>query len=401
MEIMPEKSKTHIIRRQQPGVVLLITLVLLVVLSILGYTLAGQVSTQRNRNQYLIDYSKARYGCDSGVRYALARMEDLEPEFIDRSEEPDFSDLYGMDEDRYRLLLAQWGRLSEEAMQGRYDTELYEVPGPYGPRWPYVIEPIEFEIDDVKIRIEVEDENAKYPIGWAIIDDSDMEREIDAGFVTFFELMGLEDQDIESLKSQLKQITEIKPFKVSFKPIVTTVQTEVQSTANRSPSTPVATIRRTTKTVAAQVAEQTEHFVKLFHSSMLDTEILARPIENSHNKNDSILQYVGMWGNHQVNINTAPRYVLEAAFIFGGREVEIADEIIQQRHQKSFESVAELKESLGQYSENIDKCGEFLTTESEYFTIRVTATSGMAQTSSLVAIKKEDMNVTRIAVIND
>lgn len=57
----------------RPGIVLLVTLVLLVVLATLGYTFSSRVAAQRHRNQYIIDYSRARYGCDSAVKYALAQ----------------------------------------------------------------------------------------------------------------------------------------------------------------------------------------------------------------------------------------------------------------------------------------------------------------------------------------
>ncbi|MGD8501381.1 MAG: hypothetical protein PVJ86_12085, partial [Phycisphaerales bacterium] len=66
------------ISRKRPGIVLLVTLVLLVVLATLGYTLSSRVAAQRHRNQYIIDYSKARYGCDSAVKYALATMEEID-----------------------------------------------------------------------------------------------------------------------------------------------------------------------------------------------------------------------------------------------------------------------------------------------------------------------------------
>ncbi|MHC4703677.1 MAG: hypothetical protein ACYTFQ_24215, partial [Planctomycetota bacterium] len=94
--------------RTRSGVVLLVTLVLLVVLSTLGYTLSSRVAAQRHRNQYIIDYSKARYGCDSAVRYALATLEELDPQLISRPNEPDFSDLFALDDIEYNELLAQW-----------------------------------------------------------------------------------------------------------------------------------------------------------------------------------------------------------------------------------------------------------------------------------------------------
>jgi len=110
---MNKDQNNYNISRSQRGVVLLVTLVLLVVLATLGYTLSERTASQRRRNQYIIDYSNARYGCDSAVKYALATLEELEPELISRPNEPDFSDLFALDEMGYQELLAQWGIVSE------------------------------------------------------------------------------------------------------------------------------------------------------------------------------------------------------------------------------------------------------------------------------------------------
>ena len=63
--------------RNNQGIVLLVTLVILVVLSTLGYTVSVRLSARRHRDQYIIDYQTARYACDSAVKYALATLQDI------------------------------------------------------------------------------------------------------------------------------------------------------------------------------------------------------------------------------------------------------------------------------------------------------------------------------------
>jgi hypothetical protein len=409
----------------RPGIILLVTLVLLVVLATLGYTLSSQVAAQRHRDQYIIDYSKARYGCESGVKYAFATIEEIEPILVSRPNEPDFSDLFALSEAQYQELLEQWGieyqniNLGKENSYIKTDTndvneinpdinftEFDYVPirGPYGPPWPFVTDPVEFEIGSVKVKIEIEDENAKYPLGWSLLDDKETEREVEAGFYTFCEWMRLDAIEIDLLREELKQIGEIKPFKVDFKQITKTVRTPIRQTTSKSSSRTRRTSRtRTTRkviTVAEQITEQTTHFAKLFHSSLLDIEALARPIPFGESRKESALKYLGIWGSQKVNINTAPRHVLEAAFIFGGDEVKIADAIILKRREKTFENVEDLKKTLIGYSDSIDKCEKYITTESRFFTIKITATSGVAKASSIIAITKDGKKVQRIAVIN-
>ena len=419
------------ISRSRPGVVLLVTLVLLVVLATLGYTFSERIASQRHRDQYIIDYSNARYGCDSAVKYALATMEELEPELVSRPNEPDFSDLFALDELGFQELLAQWDIVPQSAtfnsgmifddksnidnlnsidrdqsgMDELYGSDSIVIRGPYGPPWPFVTEPEQFEIGSAKIRIEIEDENAKYPLGWAMTDNSELERETEAGFVTFCEMLGMDFIQIDSLTEQLKKIGEIKPFTLTFKPITKTVRKPIGTTAvtasrGRTSRTPRTRIVRERITVTKQISDQTTHFAKMFHSSLIDTEPLEQPTIVVEDRKEYPLKYMGLWGARQVNINTAPRPVLEAAFIFGGYQVEIAEEIIQQRQQEPFANIGDLKDKLSRYSDSIGKCEEYITTESRFFTIKITSTSGVASASSLIAITKEGDKVTRIAVIN-
>jgi hypothetical protein len=420
------------ISRNRPGVVLLVTLVLLVVLATLGYTFSDRVASQRHRDQYIIDYSNARYGCDSAVKYALASMEGLEPELVSRPNEPDFSDLFALDEVGIQELLEQWNMESKSrplnnnknfddkssadninntvrdksGMDELSGFDSIVIRGPYGPPWPFVTEPVEFEIGSAKVRIEVEDENAKYPLGWEMMNTPELERETEAGFVTFCEMMGMDFMQIDSLKEQLTRIGEIKPFAISFKTITKTVRTPVSPTVSKNSKSRTSRTRRTpriTRTivpVSKQISEQTAHFAKMFHSSLIDIEPLEQPTIVVGDRKEYPLKYMGLWGTRQVNINTAPRPVLEAAFIFGGNQVEIAEELIQQRKQEPFANIDDLKEKLSRYSESIGMCEEFITTESNYFTIKITSTSGVASASSVIAITKEGDKVTRIAVIN-
>ena len=406
------------------------TLVLLVVLATLGYTFSSRVAAERHRNQYIMDYCRARYGCDSAVKYAVATLEELNPQLVDRPNEPDFSDLFAMDDVAYQELVAQWitepqfaqlngkGFLdaivdandadvsSDKDMKaGQQDPDSIEIRGPYGPPWPLVSEPVEFDMGQTKIRMEIEDENAKYPLGLALLDDKNLQREAEAGFVTFCEMMQLNDSQIDAFRKQLAQVAEIRPFTVDFKPITKPVSTPTPAppptTAGKAPpKTPQPTAQRKVVPVAEQMAKQTTDLAKLLHSSLIDTEALAKPIFVSESREESALKYMGLWGSQQVNINTAPRHVLEAAFIFGGNEVEIAENIIQIRRLKPIANVQALKQELPRYVDSISKCEKYITTTSTCFTIKITAIRGAAKASSMIAVTKEGNQTKKIAVIN-
>ena len=279
------------------------------------------------------------------------------------------------------------------------------VRGPYGPVWPFVTEPVEFEIGPATIKIEIEDENAKYPVCWAMLDDKTVQREAEAGFETFCEWMDVNEVQIGELKEELKVISEIKPFKLDLKPITRierqTISTSASTgtrttTRTRRTRTPRVRTTRTTISVSAQLAD----FARLLHSSLIDTEVLARPTIISERRKESALKYMGMWGSRKVNINTAPRHVLEAAFTFGGDADEIAEEIIQRRRVEPFKTIEDLKRALFKYSVSIKECEKYITTVSRFFTIKVTAVSGLAKASAIIAITKDGKKIQKIAVIS-
>ncbi len=459
------------------GIVLLVTLVLLVILSTLAYTISTRLSAQRHRNQYLIDYQIARYACDSAVKYALASLEDIQPQLISRPNEPDFSDLFFLSEIEYQQLLDLSGgqtdqialqslssqtylsggqtdptsRISVRWPDGRDsndsndifdindindvngindfdafpDSNTFKPPtirGPYGPTWPLITETAEFDIGSASVNIKIEDENAKYPLGWAVLDDNEAQREAKASFETFCEWMGINDnadaslgQDVSPrnlVQGELKFISELKTFKLNFQPITRAENAVTRTSDDTSPAarrrrriitSPSQSVSKTIP-VTTQIAEQSAHFAKIFHSSLFEgaTAILARPIIISETRNESATKYLGMWGSRTVNINTAPRQVLEAAFIFGGlsEAPKIADEIIRIRRSKPFTDIEDLRQQLLSYSDEITKCEKYITTSSDFFTIKVTATSGVAKTSSVIAVTKTGKIRKRVAVVS-
>jgi hypothetical protein len=428
--------------------VLLVTLVVLLVLATLGYSLASRVAAQRHRDNYIIDYTNACYARDSALKYALATLQGLnDATLVSRPNEPDFSDLFALSEPDYRRLLEQWaaelaksqpellGDANDRLSSGMRDLEGFDedgnteysldingandvnnvyavepntepnilnlvgIRGPYGPPWPLVTEPVEFQIGSATVKIGIEDENAKYPVGWAVLGDEKVQREAEAGLETFCEWMGFDSARIDSLKGQLKQVGSIKSFKVAFEPTTQRVPVTAGDTRSRRPGARPrrTTYRTTTIPPAEQLTRQARDFSKLFHSSLIDTKMLAAP--TIEGREESALKYMSLWGTTQVNINSAPRQVLEAAFAFGGDADKIAAEIIKQRREKPFTDIEELKKQLFSFSSGIEKCKPYITTASSVFAIRVTAVSGVAKASAVIVVLKEGGKIERIAVV--
>jgi hypothetical protein len=431
---------------RESGIVLLLTMVVLTVFAILGYTLASRVAAQRHRDNFIIDYTNACYARDSALKYALTVLQDVnDVNFVERPNEPDFSDLFSMTEPKYREMIENWAaelakrqaeklketgeqpqssdsnELSSDdsttellalmegidpnlkyAVDSNKQTDIYStitIRGPYGPVWPYVTEPAEFEIGATTVKIETEDENAKFPAGWAILDNEKAQREAQASTQTFFEWMGYDSDKMEKVNTQLRQIAAIKPFKVEFQNVAQREAVTTNTPPRRGARAQRVIYRTRDISGADQALKQCKDFSMLFHSTLLDTQMLAEPTITSETRKESALKYMGLWGTTQVNINSAPRNVLEAAFAFGGDAQKIADEIIKRRREKAFASIDDLKKDLFRYSDSIDKCKPYITTTSSVYSIHVTATSGVAKASAIVVVMKTGDKIEQVAIL--
>ena len=425
--------------------VLLVTLIFLVVMATISYTVTIKVTEQKHRQQYLIDYQAAVYGCDSAVKYAIATLSNISAEFISRPNEPDFSDLFAMTEQQYQQLIEEYAlqmsmdesedtnqpsgglsdllKMTSTALMPLSDsndmnsasitasafelnqTAQVEIPGPYGPQWPLVSKPAQIDIGSAQVTIQIEDENAKYPIVWALQNDPEIQREVKAGIQIFFsEWMDMDYSQVQDLQQQLDDISAIKPYNIKI--TAEKVPGASASSAKKPTSAYRSRVRRrssrTVKKAAQRTPTQTDHvsdFAKLLHSSIIDAEMLTRPTIESDTREEYPMKYIGMWGSQRVNINSAPRHVLEAAFAYGGNEVPIAQQIIEIRKIKPIASIDQLKKDLLEYSTSIDKASNYITTASTFFTIKITAVSGIAKAHAIIAVKKTEKDIQAIAVI--
>jgi len=429
-------------RRRRSGIVLVMTVIVLVVLVSILYRLGANLSQWKHRQQYVIGYQKARYGCESGLKYALAVIDEIDPNtYVERPNEPDFSDLFAIGDEEYKEMIANWAAELEKDVDvndvskddflslfaslsmlgesgeandangfdfggldeaGDYPDEADEdrlvIRGPYGPAWPYMTEVMEFDFGDSTVTVEVIDENAKLPLSWGISGDEEVEREAEAAFVSFCEWMQMEPFEISLLQKQLEAMEDIKYFSTALKPVVTIKEVEVK-VKDRSPKRLIArssrssrssrakTVTRRTKVTRPDIGH-TRDFAKLMHSPILDTGRLARPVNDDDQRVESALKYLSLWGTQRVNINSAPRHVLESAFMFGGDSVEIAQMIINERALKPFQNIEDLKKRLYSYNDSIEKSENYICTQSSYFSVRATAVSGVAKIVATVGIKQ-------------
>jgi len=457
--------------RQRAGFALLLSMIVLVVLASVAAGLSLQLTMAKRRQQYMVEYQRARYGLDSAIKYIFTEMPVRTFKLQSRADVPDFSDICWMDEPAYAQFVNAWLAAAtdeqveavlkeddEEDAAGMSDENLASwlsslfgagaadttagdpndpdnpdalddlqaqdviivdpndimVPGPYGPAWPNVCEPIELTIGTCRVTITVEDENAKMPLSWMVTNFKDVNKQAEHSLRTFGAYLQMTGEDITQLQASLEEIYKEKMFRVSAN------QTLLQDkpTAQAAPATQFSrrTYTRTApgqRTPAAasnsqQAAAQrpasahATDFAKLFHSSMLNHEPLMRPLLDTGERVESAGKYLSLWGAQRININTAPRPVLEAAFLLAldaFEAPELAQKVIDIRKEKPFTKIDELKDVGMLDTESFNNLKNYIAVSSSFFKIRVTSSSGSAVTSAVATVIKEGKNVQPLAVM--
>jgi hypothetical protein len=231
--------------------------------------------------------------------------------------------------------------------------------------------------------------------------------------LNFSEWMMMDEQTVENLFTELNELGKRKVFQLNPTPVMLAVQAaQPQQTQaqTRQFTTTRTTPRRTVTQPAVQPQAQTQQqarpavghaadFAKLFHSSLLDLETLSVPLPDKAFNDESPLKYLALWGSQRVNVNTAPRQVLEAAFTFGGKPEEIADKIIRLRREKPFKTLADLRDQMFGELNIIDRAAPYIDVKSNFFTIRITSRCGSATTSAVAAVIKEGKQVERLIIL--
>ena len=103
----------------------------------------------------------------------------------------------------------------------------------------------------------------------------------------------------------------------------------------------------------------------------------------------------------KVNINTAPRHVLAAAFTFGGDAFEIAEAIVEQRKVEPFKTINDFRDKNYGYSDSIKRSEPYITTQSTFFAIEIKAECGNAIATSIATFNIKGGKAEKIGIMSD
>jgi type II secretory pathway component PulK len=218
---------------------------------------------------------------------------------------------------------------------------------------------------------------------------------------------GIDEKDVTEFRQRLDEVAKIKPFSPNAAAFNTPVQvpqtvappaatpSATRAARNAAAAKPATPVPQPTKAVRSGLRTYSD-YSKLMKSTYLNADWLTIPAIDSITRQEYPMKYLGVWGSTKVNINTAPRHVLEAAFAFGGDGDKIADALIMQRREKPFTSIDEFRRKNIGYGGQIQKCENYITTQSDVFTIRITATNGPAKCTAIAAVLRNGQKINAV-----
>jgi len=325
------RVKNRTLRRS--GVTLLITLLVLVVLSSVMVQFQSDTSLHLRSSEHSISRLKCRYAAESGivtggklVKIAMENARDAYRKTREKSKHPELFD----------------DKIAETELPPEQQVLADMLAQQGGDRPSFVVEAQELKIGDVDVIIEVHDENAKLPLLWLLRSPfggrgSNFPKE---SLEHLGEAIGVDDDlvnDIFGVIGRLKSGVNL-PHGATLQLSKDADKYKMKKKRRRHMS-----LSRKRKD-AAKLRESMGGFANQWYVELSQDDDLSGLGDELETVSGTFGEYLGPWGHGKINLNTAPKEVLAAAFGDIGLNEAMLDTIITHRSEQPFTNTNELRD---------------------------------------------------------
>jgi len=385
------------------GFVLLLTLMVLIILATLIVQFQADTALHVRASGFRLEKIQCKYAAESGLMVASHLINDI------------------MTTQRKRPTTKQPAEPEPEPKQEPTDGSVdpNSIIDPDGITDPNAMleklldvaaEPLAFlldrqtvEIGPATVEIEIQDENSKLPVLWALKSPYKSGKDKDKKLIqNLAELLDIPVSTMDFAESKAMEIAgklDIPDAEITVRSIYRTrnrrrdKKTGKVVTAKKRPSSQKiwrASRKPFRQKELSELREQRRETMALFGKQWnktleqdRDGELLTEPLID---RAGSFSDYLGVWGHDKININTAPAEVLEAAFKTMGMTSEMAQAIVDYRQRKLFANTSELQKATKINTNMYRALRIIVTTRSDTFTIKIKAKYGRAK-YELFAVK--------------
>ncbi|MCP4707254.1 MAG: general secretion pathway protein GspK [Planctomycetes bacterium] len=367
--------KNKPIKTRNPGVTLLITLMALVILSIVVVQFQIDADLQSRATGYRIERLKCRYAAESGISLGSRIIKQYFDKNVTVQNQTDASVIMN--------LLSQGADPNQPPPEPNNTQDMSEIWDRVGIEEPlpwFVLSKETYQINGAEVTVEIHDENAKWPIVWLLSSPFDRNKRstnAERGLKKYADTFRINRNDFETAVDLIHTFggsLPLPPPPVSY-----------SGTGLRmSPK------GRTGGYVLLLTEEQDRHklmgnFARYWyeHYDLRPGDPMQKDLFNS---TLSFADCVSLWGAFHININTAPRELLETVFEPIGMSKYQMDALINYRQKNLFTAPSQLRD-IDRIPANMrNNLLPLIVVKSRTFTVHVTATMGRTSTHLLSCV---------------
>jgi len=263
---------------------------------------------------------------------------------------------------------------------------------------PFLVYRKTIEVGEATVEIEIHDENAKWPMLWLLTSPFENDRD---GKLTRENLKLLGDrlgadgevmQEAAELTRELGRKIKIPTSDIT---VATTKSRSSEGKTDGRSSRRTRTVQKKRIGYQKRLAERDSRYLAMgqfasqWQNAILHTaeyEVLKKEMRQE----ESVLEYLGIWGNTKVNVNNASAEVLQAALEPIGITADVAQAIVEQRKTKPIGNITALHDLLPSDNQLREALGSLADVKSDTFSIYVTARLGRTHKTLIAGAFADD-----------
>ncbi|MHA1565363.1 MAG: helix-hairpin-helix domain-containing protein [Alphaproteobacteria bacterium] len=363
-------------RKHRPGMTLLLTLMVLMILSIIIVQFQSDAALHLRASSNRLERQQCRYAAESGIVIGAVMVREALREAREKQHEA-VPGMEGLIEDLPEPceVIPEPNEFADDGVIGQPS---------------YVFKQTDMELEEVDLEIEVHDENAKWPIIWVLrtpFAGARGKTQVERSLRIFGEALQTESPDVQSVADLSHKIGDPLQLPESE------VQVEI---AGKAPKDEKKTDRRTGRRRQSRSrsrrlgyrrrlanARKRRALMPVFAEGWTN-EVLHNPKyadlrEPLPSAPGSFADHLGLWGTARININAASAELLASAFGPVGVTEEIARAMVDYREVQPFISPSQLTEIAGIDDKLRRAMQPLCVTEGRFFTIHVRARRGRTE----------------------
>ena len=359
-------------QRSRTGYTLLMTLLALMILvTVVGHFISENTLHVR-ASSHRIENTQTQYAAESGVIFGTQMLTDAL---------------------RRNALLSKAAAQSEQ--QGADPNDAVPIESLEEPS--FVIERREIQIGGVDVTIEIQDENAKWPMLWLVRSPIGQGGEANRrARKSVLQLCQELDFDSEEFTEAIDEATTILA-RMDLPPTQKVVDLPSRTRRGRSRTRHIG--------YKAKLAEKEDTHAEMgSFARQWSQEVLQGPEARSLRADlpgypSSIAEQLGTWGNSYLNINTASAEVLQSALADYGMTMSLARSLVQSRSEQPFSSISNVVATVKLDEDLVKAITGLCDVKSNVFSLHINAQLGRTSYKLVSGMFKDHRGyVKRLAV---